>query len=317
MVSTNSARAGMLARTLVVATYLLVVLVLGGVIGTQAPAQLKESAAIRAVAPIAIAAVVLLGLAVLLLSIPSALKFIRCGGWQRTVSFVRMSLPGLLLLLVGSALAVLSMIPITQPFVEVPPAQQTPPSFGIVLGEPASHDTILVPYFPVEGRFANRAKPCDPSQLTFGAAADVSPATREALERLGRSLGACATADQRVVVDVRGFASTSEFKDCNQLDSEFGTVSNRLNLELAEARRRSVVEILSSSAGTANVIVDPPIKLRRWRSASEMWDAQNIRFLDRKDEGPDQRRYDFERGGLTRRVEVVIVNKGDCQPRPR
>jgi hypothetical protein len=177
---------------------------------------------------------------------------------------------------------------------------------GIVFGQATTHDAVFLPFFPLEGR-SNR---CDPNQSDFGAAQNVTGAgVKEAITNLMSSLAACSEGSKQVKIDIRGFASSSDFAGCTMpTNSAQGapTVSEQLNWRLAEARRRTVIEFVPQASG--KIMIEPRADQDRWRSPQDM--RNNMRFFDRNaDDG-----YNPAKGGLNRRAEIIILSKGSCEP---
>jgi hypothetical protein len=258
------------------------------------------------------AVLVILIVGTLLLSLPDIFRFIRCG-----TRFLAAATPALAVLLLMLAIAGFS-VRMAHHREEDP--QPSPAPLGIFFGYNSRNDTIYVPFFRLEGRNLPN-KPCDPNQTDFGDAAslDAYAGLRQAISDLGQALASCSTPVLPVVIDVRGYASTSEFKDhegttCDavvETKPDRRTVSEQLNLQLAEARRTEVIRLVTESSGQA-IRVDPPGPARWNDDPQRMRDA--LGFFDRSlysDGAP----YNATRGMLNRRAEIEILSKGACEPR--
>lgn len=286
------------------ALILFVIVAAGAILGSLLGALLAEvwSTGDFGVAIAVITTAALAGSAALFgLALPSVLQFVRCGSEHLGRSLLDL-LPALLLLILGTAAAqwaVLGASPVAT-------ASSTSAPVQIVFGQTAAHDAVFVPFFPIEGTSNN----CDPNQTDFGKAQQVTgPDVQRALTDLMVSLSHCVAEGKAVKIDVRGFASTSEFKGCNRpLNGSPGapTISEHLNWKLAEARRQTVIAAVRRAS--RDIVIDPSPDSDRWSGPQQMRD--NMQFYDRN---ADQS-YNRSKGALTRRAEIIILTKGSCEP---
>ena len=158
----------------------------------------------------------------------------------------------------------------------------------------------------------NEKIPCT-GDLTKHPGAKVSSAMQEVLAKVSKAISSCRAPDGRLPkIDVRGFASSLDF------DQSCGIDSTMRNLQLAEARRASVLSAMSSDAGKfdhseaegiwkAPFAVLSPNKSKRWGNWQHMRDAQVIR--DQVDEESDP-----AREVMTRHVEIWLLDGAGCDP---
>jgi hypothetical protein len=129
------------------------------------------------------------------------------------------------------------------------------------------------------------------------------------IKQLACGFRSCSVAGREVEIDVLGFASSREFS-CDGYDSD------QLNLKLAEARRQNVIALLQPADPSTLECRQPENASEfhifrkhvdaRWNgSIVEMEDAR--RFEDRVAGDPNRSREIF-----TRRVDILIRDKGDC-----
>jgi hypothetical protein len=155
-------------------------------------------------------------------------------------------------------------------------------------------DRIVVPFFPGD------VTGCDPAS-GFGGGEKLHDAFREPLEDLACALSTCSVGAE-VEVDVLGFASSREFKGCEN--------SNALNLELAEKRRGSVIEVLRNSR--ASKLCPEGTEMGRFaivqeQSESRWTDYDEMRSRVGYSDGSQR-----SREVLTRRVDIYVNKKGLC-----
>ncbi|NIB44447.1 hypothetical protein HBA55_32970 [Pseudomaricurvus alkylphenolicus] len=127
-----------------------------------------------------------------------------------------------------------------------------------------------------------------------------TPRFESFIRRLGKNIASCASDIHPVVIQVKGFSSSSEvnnFQQCNHAKN-----SDEANLIIANARRDRVVQLLSAQAGPW-VDVQP----HNWDNGVEGMVA-NRQFNDRIDD----QRYSSSRGMFNRRVEVAFLEIGRC-----
>jgi uncharacterized membrane protein (DUF485 family) len=255
----------------------------------------------------------------MLLAALDVVRFLRCG-----LPKLRAALSSLVPAFSLFALAGFSGAWLGAPASSRPSAES---QLGIMFGFGARSDAIHVPFFPYEGR-ANGS--CNANhrfdQRYIRPAAEITRAIRQ----LGMSLASCSTRELPMTIDVLGFASTSEFARCDGAapsESVDATVSDLMNHNLAEARRDAVIALLNEGAEQARaafakergdssvadwlIAYEPSASVRRWSSRTEMIRDPQFGFRDRTTlRGAET--YDSLRGGLTRRVDIVIKNKGAC-----
>jgi hypothetical protein len=180
---------------------------------------------------------------------------------------------------------------------------------SVVIGESQHIDRarILLPYFSN----ANE-KPENQSEETcqkhFEKLAEVTD--KEAVRRLACGLRACSRPGEQVVVDVQGFASSRKF-DCGVVSS-----SDR-NLALAERRRANVIALLEAPldevdcphARLGTLKYEPSVG-NRWSSHEEMEQSRDLNDLV----DPKNRNLtNTAREILSRRVDLVVKDRGDCE----
>jgi len=175
---------------------------------------------------------------------------------------------------------------------------------------PPDRRRIMLPFFsgrptlPQGELVEHDCKDYQDALTTLDAAGDAT------IETLACGLGACSTSQEQVEIDVRGFASSKPFT-CGK------KASDDRNLDVAEARRREVIDKLKTAAATSKRCTsDAPrgaIRIarerdRRWGSFQEMEKARDL--IDLKAGSLDTHPL---REILTRRVDVVIMNPGNCK----
>lgn len=243
-------------------------------------------------------------LCLLLLSGPALARLLNCGS-----DHIVEALPGILASMAMLAISTLGAVIFSNAahadWKSLPNSQS---SIGVVFAQGrASHDSILLPFFPVEGKSGN----CDWHSQKFGDAARMSGVGVEmALKDLIKSLSACGSDSNPVTIDIRGFASSSEFKGCEgsmPRPNQDVSISEFMNWRLAERRRQAVIDSIKDTSNRINI--SPDAGHDRWASSHAM--REEMQFSDREMNGS----YSTEKGALTRRAEIVIISKGSCQPR--
>jgi hypothetical protein len=174
-----------------------------------------------------------------------------------------------------------------------------------VIGEPSiekleNRSTILIP-FPV-GKIACNA------DLEKHPAARPDKPYNKSLKEIAKLLVSCSNAKFKPIIDVRGYASSSQF-ECQQK----GLVEDR-NEELADRRRKSVLAIMAQAEPdfTSRVEVHR-LEGPRWRE-NEKVRQTSLELFDRVvgDRSPEkQREY------LSRHVELEVIYIGDCANPPK
>jgi hypothetical protein len=243
----------------------------------------------------------LLGCAFFLIGLPTIIQFIRCGEEHLRDCLTKIS-PALLLYFVSALASVPLVSGLTVKTVQ--PGQS---SLGLIFGQASAHDTVLLPFYAFEGKSNN----CSPRQTNFGPAAEITNSQmRDAVQGLAKSLAACSSNQSGLVrIDVRGFASSSDFKGCDEPKHSLPVkVSDTLNLRLAEARRQTIVKLITDVAGD-RIRLDPSTPTR-WNNNIEAM-RYNQHFNDRALDNS----YDVDRAAFTRRAEIVILDKAACEPR--
>ena len=292
-----------LLRTLLVAATIIATVGLGAMAGTKLFANDHWAKPLSDYRPILVAVFLVLGIAMLGVSMPAVVKFIRCG-WHHFLACLRQLSPALAFLL----LSALSAVPTPTPHIGVSEQVAT---LGIQFGHRGgAHDVILVPFFEKVNPEAS-ARDCNPGRLDFGEASAIqNRKVIEAIEYLTESLKACSKPPRKqVVIDVQGFASTSAFNGCDKLPigPDAIPISEQLNWTLAEKRRTAVIKIVREKDPDRLLSIEPAEGSPRWTGPQQM--RARLRFDDTGDS-----EYDRIRGALNRRVEIVIRNKGICDP---
>lgn len=154
--------------------------------------------------------------------------------------------------------------------------------------------TIIVP-------FAREAV-CDarlPPRQWTGTVVDQTH--RAFLIRLGRDLSECGTERKPIRLQVQGFASSSKVADYAKCAG--AKSSEEANLLIADARRDNVIRYLSREKG-------PYLQIDRhdWQGDFQRM-QQKRRYIDRL-MGEE---YSRARGQLNRRVDVLLLNAGECE----
>lgn len=295
---------GVLLRTLLVAAVILATVGLGAVAGTALFADDRWAKPLLDYRPILVAVFLVLGIAMLGVALPAIVRFIRCG-WRHLPACLRHLSPALAFLL----LSALSAVP-TSPTPAVVSEQVA--TLGIQFGHRGgAHDVVLVPFFEKVNPEAS-ARDCSRGHRGFGEASTIqNQKVVEAIEYLTESLKACSRPPRKqVVIDVQGFASTSAFKGCDKQPIAPGAtpISEQLNWTLAEERRDAVIKIVRRKDPGRLLAIEPPEGSPRWTGPQQM--RARLRF----DDTGDDDKYDRIKGALNRRVEIVIRDKGLCEP---
>lgn len=153
--------------------------------------------------------------------------------------------------------------------------------------------TISIPFF-------NEATACEGD---WGAGTELTPSTEKMINDISRGLAHCAVNQKNVEVVLRGFASSRSTR-CRGGDEANKDLANaraaRVKTVLAEGVASERSKVAGSRPGMVNVDV------QEWGTLAEM--RGRMQFNDKQ--GPD---FVADRGHLTRRVDMVIRNAGDCQ----
>ncbi len=160
--------------------------------------------------------------------------------------------------------------------------------------EPAQNQArFMIPFFA-------EARGCKTDHEHFKRGYALHADTRSFLESIAAGLLSCADRAP-VEIEVRGFASSAPFEDCDD--------SDELNRMIANYRGEAVATVLEDAialargSGAEGAIRIAP---REWGSHLDMY--RSIGFEDRIDGV-----YSTERALLTRRAEVVVVDAGGCR----
>ncbi|WP_139111484.1 hypothetical protein [Sphingobium sp. Ndbn-10] len=246
------------------------------------------------------------------LLIPALLRFVRCGAIEDLPvgallpSFVFFAALVLLAAFGGrstaggrhSSVTITTMVMPMQADGKVP---MPPVTEGPI--EPA-RDFFMVPFYTDEGR----SKTCTEDDPAFGNAQNVHEGSKPVLRVLVEGLKECAAQGKTPEIDVRGFASSSGFKNCTGVDAANGRkTSDELNLLLSERRRASVIRAVREIDPLGLIRIYQENEPRRWPTIDEM--RRNVRIVDSNPDGS----YSTLRGNLSRRAEIVITDKGDCE----
>lgn len=120
------------------------------------------------------------------------------------------------------------------------------------------------------------------------------------LKWFGENLASCVGNGDKVVLRVRGYASSSIVKQAS-LEACRAQSEQDANMKFAERRRQNVQRVLAEACGEKCVFLDGS-----WPDYDAMVAAR--RFNDRTATG-----YLEARGMLNRRAEVIIENAADCE----
>lgn len=129
---------------------------------------------------------------------------------------------------------------------------------------------------------------------------EIEPASRDFLIRLAVGLASCASRSGEVLVEVRGYASSSRFAGSTQSDAWNLTTAN---LRAGRVRRLLEGAAVSDPQGERVRIVERP-----WSEFEDMRRAAAFHDLDDAGE-----RYLEERGLLNRRAEILLRDLGACE----
>lgn len=167
-------------------------------------------------------------------------------------------------------------------------------------------DRLLLPYFSYNLSEKDSLESCS-SKIAKLATVDESAV--QTIRTVACGLRMCSTAQKPVIVDIRGFASSKDFS-CE------GEPSSITNLQLAEQRRIRVIELLTGSLdGALNcseperaglLKIKPSTNVDRWDGNYGKMIAERD-FNDRPTGAPDR-----AREILTRRVDIVLLERGSC-----
>ncbi len=220
-------------------------------------------------------------------------EYIAAGGVKSLYGFTTF-------ILITAATLVAASIPRVDP----PQSQsQLNPVFFVsgVYKTPAQPDggfVISVPFF-------QEAQSCTVSDA-YGGGSKLDGASKGLLGNLAKGLVHCAANGKSVKVLVRGFASSSPVsgEGC-QNDSE------QQNLLIADARADAVVATLQAAVKgetATNAGAQVVISHELWSSPSAM--RASMQFNDTSSQ---TKKIDVDRGDLTRRADVIILDAGDCR----
>ncbi|WP_031433345.1 hypothetical protein [Methylomarinum vadi] len=158
--------------------------------------------------------------------------------------------------------------------------------------ESESMATIIVP-------FAKEAA-CDAPSTTEWTGTKIDSLHRSFLLQLSKDLSQCGSENKPIRLQVRGFASSSKVVDyakCNNASSD-----EEANLFIADARRDNVIRYLSKNRG----------KYLRIESYDWQGDYKKMQRQRRYSDRFMSREYSKARGQLNRRVEIVLLDAGEC-----
>jgi len=127
----------------------------------------------------------------------------------------------------------------------------------------------------------------------------------EFLKQLVQGLSACSVLGNAAKVEIRGFASSTDFKSYGESKSPN---SDMCNLELANSRAEGVAARMIGKGGRspAQAIV------RKWDPKNQH-DFLEMRSLAYFRDYKSGKNIEPNRGHLTRRVDIVITDAGDCE----
>lgn len=190
----------------------------------------------------------------------------------------------------GSPIAMSNSVVFVSAQAEQPPAPSGTESF------------FMVPFFKEAGG-------CSQQDALFQEGNKLDKDTKAFIRNIAEGLVHCARPHKPVKLIARGFASSQPFEGCDKKGETI--VSDRLNKQIANVRAMTVAEAFEAAVvkarekfptleGSVVVTVEP------WSSVEEMYDR--VRFNDR-----NAGEYSSGRAVLTRRVEVVVADAGDCR----
>lgn len=175
------------------------------------------------------------------------------------------------------------------------PSDVVPPAGPVLFVRPGHEPTFLVP-FTEEATKPNND--CNPDS-GFVKGLEPFKGTDAFLGKLMDGLYHCAAA-RPVSIEVRGFASSSEFKGC----SNSNEINKRLANERAKVEKTAMDSYLDSHRYGGKITVTP----YTWANFDDMRRAAS--FNDKNEKGT----IDVDRADLTRRVDVSIVDAAGCEP---
>jgi|RhiMetdeSRZDD1v2_1073273.scaffolds.fasta_scaffold91703_3 hypothetical protein len=164
---------------------------------------------------------------------------------------------------------------------------------GIVLDPDEGPVSTFVVRFPEEGSCTPGGNP------RRWRGAYLTASSRIFVKDITETLAACSSPDRQVRVEVVGFASSSQFDRLSDCGPGIANPS-QANVALANARASAVTEVLEQRLNKGEVTS------RSWRAPADMESERG--FIDRLVGGT----YSRARGSLNRRVEIRILEPGEC-----
>ena len=161
--------------------------------------------------------------------------------------------------------------------------------------------------FPITFERAELTK--DISEHEFGAGVEyIADSNGDLVRRLVKALVPCGTVDKPVYLKVEGYASSEPFK--NQETGEL-IESNKLNVRVANERRRNVEDALRKAINNSQV-TEGGIVVTDVADHNDLAEMERDReFNDRPDEG-DTGNGRFEQDFLTRAAHIKVLSPGNC-----
>lgn len=180
-----------------------------------------------------------------------------------------------------------------------PPLGQNSANPFVLFVQPSGRNTkFLVP-------FKKNAEGCDDKAAKFKEGLVWFDGTDKFMDQLAQGLNSCAISGRTVKVEIKGFASSADFKANNGQEC---ANSNDLNVAIANLRattvRNEMIRALGGSSGVA-------VTAKQWRNSEFSAMRDEALFNDR-----DANNQPVPgRGDLTRRADIVVTDVGDCEPK--
>lgn len=153
--------------------------------------------------------------------------------------------------------------------------------------------------------FKENAEGCDEKSPEFERGLTWFDGTDKFVDQLAKGLSYCSGSGKTVKVEIRGFASSADFKASNGKQC---ANSNDLNVAIANLRALAVHDKMVEALGGSTAVTVTP---KLWRNSEFQTMRAEALFNDRD----DQNRPVEGRGDLTRRADVVVTDVGDCEPK--
>jgi len=167
----------------------------------------------------------------------------------------------------------------------------------IVFLQGGQHPTFMVP-------FSDEAEGCDMNSQKYKKGLNWFPGTGDFVNQLAKGLIRCSVPGRPVSIEIRGFASSTDFGSAAGAQCKN---SDELNVGIANGRAQKVYDQMAGILKGASTPIN--MSLQRWGNIADM--RNGAHFADRD----ANNQFDVLRGNLTRRADVVIASAGDCEPR--